>query len=319
MDEVPAPLPSTWLIGIRVRRLVFVLDAVPGGRMPASRRQVSRIGWLTGGGPYDEIAELLSLLARLGLVVLEEHTVRRTSAGNRVMRAARQGDLCALGEVLIRSGTFHDQARLLIGAATRDADGNLRCGAEQARKCAPQLLGVLSSWPGIRLRPSVFIPAALAKELNAIWALLPPEPEVPPWEAERKAVGNRAETYSHQLELERIGDASKLLWVARDDDGLGWDIEDRSLSPFRCIEVKGRRDANLVFYLSETEWSKAREVGPRYEVHFWGRIDLCRDAAEEYGLLRAAGYPTIVHDLAAQVQAGIWTMTPVKWRVERRS
>ena len=84
--------------------------------------------------------------------------------------------------------------------------------------------------------------------------------------------------YTVQYERERVGQSS-IFWVARDTDSLGWDVEDRSKTPYRYIEVKGRRDSELVFYLSEREWNKAHELGSNYEVQFWGSIDLTVDPA----------------------------------------
>ena len=58
-------------------------------------------------------------------------------------------------------------------------------------------------------------------------------------------------------------------------------MEDRSVNPYRYIEVKGRRESDLVFYLSDNEWGKAQALGPNYEVQFWGGIDLALDPGVE--------------------------------------
>ncbi len=244
---------------------------------------------------------------------------RRTSTGDRVAKAIRRGDLPALGTPLIRTGAFHDQSRYLIENGSRDGDGNLICELRVARVGAAQLLGILGWWPTFQSRPQVFIPKALADELGAVWALLPPPVEVPAWAAERKAVGDRAEMYTVQAERTSAPSASSIRWVARDADDLGWDVEDHSGAQVRRIEVKGRRDGQVVFYLSENELKKAREFGNAYEIHFWGTIDLSRDPAVEYAALRESGYPLILENPASAIEAGDWIAEPVRWRVRQGS
>jgi cation transport regulator ChaC len=101
--------------------------------------------------------------------------------------------------------------------------------------------------------------------------------------------------------------------VSRDSDSLGFDVEDRSTSPTRCIEVKGSRDTELMFFLSETELEKAKEIGSRYELQFCGGIDLSMDPSSEYPLLRARGYPTRLEHLSVRLEN--MEMQPVRWRV----
>jgi hypothetical protein len=67
--------------------------------------------------------------------------------------------------------------------------------------------------------------------IDTVCALLPPQPDVPKWAAERRAVGDRAEMYIVQYERSRIVDATRIIWVSRDTDSLGWDVEDRSVTP----------------------------------------------------------------------------------------
>jgi len=197
-----------------------------------------------------------------------------------------------------------------------DDGGNLHCPTRFARTGAPQLLGMLESWNEVKFSPEVFIPAQLLDELNSVWALLPPPSDIPKWAAERKEVGNRAEMYTVQFERTRVG-ATSIFWVARDSDSLGWDVEDRSMNPYRCIEVKGRRETEVLFYLSENEWSKAQTLGPNYEVQFWGGIDLMIDPAVEYSKLRASGYPIVITNLAAELRNTLEAVA-VNWRITRR-
>ena len=119
------------------------------------------------------------------------------------------------------------------------------------------------------------------------------------------------------VERTRVGDPSRIVWVARDTDSLGWDVEDRSRTPHRRIEVKGRRDAEIIFFLSENECSKAQQLGADYEVHFWGEINLNLEPAVEYAALRAAGYPVVIENLAARLAKGDFVAEPVRWRLRR--
>jgi len=169
----------------------------------------------------------------------------------------------------------------------------------------------------VTLTPHVTVPAALLADLNSVWAIFPPPPEVPPWALERKEIGNRAEAYSVQLERSRVRDPALVAWVARDTDALGWDVEVRTANPVRCIEVKGSREPDVVFFMSQNEWQQAASLGGRYEVHFWGEIALKREPAVEYATLVASGYPVVLADPAALVQRNDYSATAVRWRIEK--
>lgn len=274
-----------------------------------------RTSWATCGGPFDEIRPIFEVLQEVGLISIQDASVRRSRAGDRVAKAVKTGDMRPLGLMLIRIGCFHDQARLLIEYGKIDRNGDLVCPTNAVKNGAAQLLGVLQWWQGVRLLPLVTVPKDLLTELNTVWALLPPPTAVPAWAVERKAIGDRAEMYTLQSERTKAADPSQIHWVSRDSDSLGWDIEDRTLSPARCIEVKGRRDHEVLFFLSENEWSRAQKKGKDYEVHFWGGIDLTRDPAMEYAELMAAGYPLVIQDFSAQVTSGAWEASAVRWRI----
>lgn len=143
---------------------------------------------------------------------------------------------------------------------------------------------------------------------------MPPPPDTPAWLTERKKIGDRAEMYSLQFERTK-SDPASIIWVARDTDSLGYDIEDRSRDELRCIEVKGRRDAEIIFFLSENEWNTAQRLGNHYEIHFWGEINLSTEPAIEYSALREAGYPIIFTNPASQIGSRI-SATAVRWRME---
>jgi hypothetical protein len=123
--------------------------------------------------------------------------------------------------------------------------------------------------------------------------------------------------YTVQYERSRVRHPA-IFWVARDSDSLGWDVEDRSTTPYRYIEVKGRRESDLVFYLSDNEWTKAQALGPNYEVQFWGEIDLTLDPGVEYARLRASGYPIVITNLAAELGTTLKAVA-VNWKITRPS
>jgi hypothetical protein len=179
------------------------------------------------------------------------------------------------------------------------------------------LVAVLSWWPEVLRRPKFIVPRALVQELNTVWALMPPPVEVPTWAVERKEIGNRAEMYSVQYERSMAANPSQVVWVARDSDAFGYDVEVKGEAGIRCIEVKGSREREPVFYLSENEWRVASDPGLTHEVQFWGGIDLTRKPGVEYAALRAEGYPLVVRDLVKSVGDGAWSATPVRWRVGR--
>jgi hypothetical protein len=306
---------SEWLTGVRIQRLADVLIAIPSIPSNISSREAERLLWRRCGGPVGEISDLIVVLLDLKLIRADGDSYRRTLAGDQLTRALRAKDQRVLSLTLIRSGRFYDQARLLIECGEIDVEGRLRCPSRLARTGAPQLLGLMQSWQGVQIHPDVIIPKEAVTQITNVWALLPPPVELPKWAAERKAVGNRAEMYTVQLERNRA-DPSKVVWVARDSDTFGYDVEDRSENPTRCIEVKGSQEIEPVFFISENEYSKAQELGAQYEVHFWGGINLSVEPSLEYTLLTTNGFPIIIKNLSTALGTA-WKPTPVKWRIER--
>jgi hypothetical protein len=304
---------SDWLTSVRVRRLAQILVYISTVPQDVSRTEYEKLIWHKCGGPLSEIPQLIEILVELKFALHNGETLIRTTAGNRAAKAIRARDDKLLALTLIRAGYFYDQARILLECGRIDESGNLHCETRIARSGAAQLLAILANWSDIQLLPEVFIPETLLQELNTVWALLPPTIELPKWAAERKAIGDRAEMYTVQYERTQVG-AGYIFWVSRDSDSLGWDVEDRSVTPHRCIEVKGRRESDIVFYLSDNEWNKAHELGSKYEVQFWGGIDLAVEPTIEYTNLRASGYPIIINDLAAGVGKD-WQAVAVRWRI----
>jgi len=312
------PLPrSDWLTGVRLERLVIILRNVLPDRPGVSLTEARVMLWQKCGGPIEEVDQLIYVLVALNLVSDNQGVFRRSSAGNTVSRNLRRDNYIPLGLQLIRAGCFFDQARKLIESGTTDESGNFVCPRRVGRSLAPQLLGVLSWWPDCETSPAILVPAELFQELSTIWALRAPEPEQPPWVIQRQRIGKRAEIYSVQLERGQAKDPTEIAWVAEDSDYLGWDIEDRSADPVRRVEVKGSRNRDPIFYLSENEMKKAHTHGANYEVHFWGEIDLNREEPIEYAALRAVGYPLVIPNIAAEIASGEWDATAVQWRIQR--
>lgn len=304
---------SGWLTGVRIQRSQEILVLISTLPSTMSLSEKMRTLWRRCGGPLEEIDQLIVLLTELKLVTRDKDIIARTSTGDKVSKALKSGNRELFALTLIRAGYFHDQARVLIECGSVRSNGNLHCSVRMSRSGAPQLVGLLSTWDTVQTFPEVIVPANLLQELNTIWALLPPPTILPEWAAERKEVGNRAEMYSVQFERTRLG-TSAIFWVAKDSDDLGWDVEDRSVTPCRCIEVKGRRDDDVIFFLSDNEWQKALELGSLYEIHFWGGIDLASDPASEYARLRANGYPLVIKHISTQIGVS-WEATPVRWKI----
>ena len=311
------PIASHWLTAPRVRRLAAALTVVPD-RPPGLPDADCKLRlWRTCGGPIDEVPTMIAVLAHAELVTRDHTAVRLTAAGRRTAARRRAEGNRPLALALIRAGLLHDQAHRLIGNFPPDPTGGITCRLVEARPIAPQLLGLLQQWPTVRtIGTSITIPADLVAELTAGWALLPPPTtEQAELDARRKNIGNRAELYSWQLERLLAANPSTIAWVARDDDTLGFDIEDRGTTPHRRIEVKGSGGPQTRFYLSTNEWRKAHDHPASYEIQFWGRIDLSRPSAEEYQVLRSFGYPLVFTDLPSLIATGVLEPVPDRWKV----
>jgi Protein NO VEIN, C-terminal len=303
---------SDWFTSARFRRLGDLLVSISSLPSSLSDKETEIVLWRKCGGPLAETRDLIKTLIALKLVRPSGQELVRTQSGHQIAKKIRTQDHRLLALTIIRAGYFHDQARVLLEVGGLDESGNLRCPTRVARTGASQLVGLLENWDGVQLFPELMIPSHIVQELNTTWALLPPV-TFPAWAAERKEVGNRAEMYTVQYERERVGH-SFIFWVARDTDSLGWDVEDRSQTPYRYIEVKGRRDSELVFYLSDKEWNKAHELASNYELQFWGGIDLTVDPAVEYHKLIATGYPIVIRNLAAELLNSLEAVA-VSWKI----
>ena len=143
----------------------------------------------------------------------------------------------------------------------------------QLRHSVRQLLGLLRAWPNIVGPSFVRIPPDLFAVIDAPWSLVPSPSEK---EGTREAVGHRAEAYSFYLLRLESNCPTSVVWVSRDDQGLGYDIEDSSTGRVHRVEVKGSQGKDVRFLLTANEHDVAHQDPSSYEVHFWGEIKLNR-------------------------------------------
>lgn len=258
----------------------------------------------------------MDVLIGAGLAAQEAAGYRLTKAGQILKGRAYSSGIRGLALALIRAGYFHDQARTLLDMGASQADGSILIRPlATARRACPQLTGLLLHWPEVATARQVFrIPSDLVEEMGAGWALLPP-PEAGQIEAAliRKTVGNRGELYSYQFEKLRAASPSDIVWVSQDNEALGYDVEDRSERPYRRIEVKASGGRLIRFFLSDNEFGRAHDDPERYEVQFWGGIDLGSNPADEFRRLRQQSYPIIFRDLPTQLGTGALVATPTQW------
>lgn len=309
------PVASTWLTAPRVRRIAQALGAIPDRSPGVLAVDAPLRLWRACGGPIEDIGPLVDVIVHAELAHRDQASLRLTPAGRRALARQRAEGHRPVALALLRSGLLHDQARRFLDSFPANSDDTITCRAAHARKVAPQLLGLLQHWPDLRGH-TITVPQQLVAELGAVWALLSPPPtERAEADARRWSIGKRAELYSYQLERLNATSASTIVWVAQDDDNLGYDIEDRSTNPRRRIEVKGSGGREVRFFLTANEWRKAHTEPGTYEIQFWGGIDLNRSAADEYHTLRSEGYPIVFPHVADLLDTGILDAAPDRWRI----
>ena len=90
-------------------------------------------------------------------------------------------------------------------------------------------------------------------------------------------IGREGELLSMAHETERLAAAGrpelKPKWVAVDDNTLGYDVRSYDFDRFHAravyIEVKCSYASPPRFFLSRSEWEKARLLGMDYRLHLW--------------------------------------------------
>ncbi|MCP9957280.1 DUF3883 domain-containing protein [Streptomyces sudanensis] len=246
---------------------------------------------------------------------ISERRLRATKAGVRVATQDHQVGGRLLAEKLIRSGIFSGQIRRLLEVSEIDATGSLVCSRDLAVSVAPQLTGILRRFSTVSFTEQLRVHASLVSELAGVWSLLPPA--VAPEVDFKKDMGNRGELYSYQYCRMQAADGTKVRWVARDDETLGYDIEDLNYDPKRRIEVKASGEEEVRFFLSRNEWNVARELGEAYEVHFWGGVSLKVEVQQEFSRLTGRGYPLIFRGISSLLDSGALSAIPTQYLVTR--
>jgi hypothetical protein len=307
---------GTWLTAERVRRLSSVLEAIYHRSRIGILSQEARLTlWHSCGGPLDEVSQLVSTLIESDFILEKDGYIRLTNAGRQVTKQDHQqrGKLLALG--LIRAGYFADQVRRLIEVSSSEVEGGLVCDRLEAQRIAPQLVGLIRRWPEVSLGSSLRLAPKLVRALTDVWPLL--SRDARSTQDPKRKVAYRAEAYSYRYERLRAQDPAKIRWIRKDDDSLGYDIEDASTQPQRRIEVKGSRGEVVQFFMTANEWRVAHESGDEYEVHFWGRISLSRPADQEYSTLVKDGYPIVFRDFVDSIRDGVLSAAPYSYFVHK--
>lgn len=255
---------DSWLTAVRLRRLPEALAAIrthPPPGVPEQR--VNRIVWKRCDGPLDDVRRLIDILLGAGLIELRGSLACLTMRGRRVATQDHQYGGRLLAHSLIDAGYFRNQVRSLLALGEMSGGGDLVCRHASAVNVAAQLTGVLRRWREVTLDSHLRVPADLVRVLLATWSLQPiprsPNDEI------RREIGDRAEAYSFRWEQENAEDPSRVLWVALDDDSLGYDIRNVGSTPERCIEVKGSQGSDIRFFMSSNEWNVGHELGDAYE------------------------------------------------------
>ena len=290
-------IPSQVAGGVTIDGLTLILQS----RLPGGRRSVQ---------------QLLSCLSAMNLISENDGFVGRSAAGDRLRRELRANGSTALAVAVISSGLMADQIRSLRAVLRIDGDGYV-CARGAAVVGAPQLVGLLGRLPDVSVSGQISIGREAGLLLDSIWNELPPSSRVD-WqdvEKRRKALGDRAEVYSLQLESTAFpGARAGVTWVSRDDDSLGYDIEVAG-PPRRCIEVKGSSRRDVSFILSTNELAVARRLGTAYEIQYWGQINVMHEPMREYERLISLGYPICIRDPAAALDSEPWFMEPSQYRI----
>ena len=305
-------LSSDWFIAPRVRRLQRLVHLLPQRPPGIPGSQLVKTLRPQTDSPPEDIPLLIHILARLGLLHVDTDRYYLSRKGRRAVTLSEDRALKELAELLVQSGLMHDQVRQVIQASTIDSAGMARSRVSQLRHAAPQLLGLLRAWPGIVGPSFVRIPPSLFAVIDAPWSLVPAPSER---EGAREAVGHRAEAYSFYLLRLESDCPTSVVWVSRDDHGLGYDIEDRSSGGVHRVEVKGSQNKDVRFVLTANEHQVAHKDPGSYEVHFWGEINLNRSPDLEFNRLRQQGFPLRFEDLAGHLADHRLQATPIRYLV----
>ena len=305
---------SGWFIAPRVRRLQRLVHLLPRRPPGIGHSQLVRTLRPQIDSPPAEIPQLVQILARLGFLHVDSERYHLSKRGRRAITLSEDRARKELAELLIQSGLLHEQVRQVIQVSIIDHEGMALSKVAQLRRSAPQLLGLLRAWPNVVGPSYVRIPPDLFDLIDAPWSLVPSPGGQ---EATREAVGLRAEGYSFYLLRLESACPTSVVWVSRDDQSLGYDIEDGSAGCVHRIEVKGSRGRDVRFSLTANEHDVAHRDPSSYEVHYWGEINLSRSPAVEFKTLRERGFPLRFYDLAAHLADRRLHAKPIRYSVTR--
>lgn len=296
---------STYDLEVTARALVLLTQR--GVRRWTSARFASTLPTPRRG------SDSLGFLKRAGLVSVCVDGWELTDEGHRVISAARAGDWGPFGLAALRTGLYDDQLSRLLEAG-EVSEALLRCPMTRLPRIAPVAGAVLAWMPEYRQEASLVVPLADLARLLLV-SLMDQAAAIPEWVLDANTVGWRAELYSLRLERSRYG-VDKVLHTSRDaGDGFGYDIETRAATPSRLIEVKGSRSMRVSFVLTDRELAAARNSPDRYEIQFWGAIDLGRAPGEEFEWLTQNGYPQVYAGVAEAIDTGRWLADAISWRI----
>lgn len=304
-----------------VERLLLVFPIIPSrhaGGIPSEGLDLLMQARISAA--QRVIPAAVSCLVTMRLVTRAEGVLARSTLGDRVRRQLRSNGPHAMVTAILRSGLMASQIRAIHGVMKRADDGYV-CGRSAAQTVAPQLVGLLARMPDVTVGGRLVIGRDTAMELDSMWNELTPASRID-WqdiERRRKAVGERAELYSMQLERSaQVGARERVIWVSKDDDSLGYDIEVRD-EPTRRVEVKGSAGPDVQFFVSANEYRVAGRHTDAYEIHFWGGINLRADPQDDFERLTMAGFPIRITNPTVALNNPPWLIEPSVYRVARSS
>lgn len=279
-------------------------------REPWEAKQLNRVF----GRSTRPLRSTLRQLTVLGLLAFDRDghwTLTRTGA--EVLNARTASDWSPLTALTLRTRSLEREVMAFLSEAEVH-NGHARLLQARTRTIAPALAAVIGWQPEWRTNDHFVVPFD-ALQVAMAGAAMEIADSRPDWVEERERVGHRAEAYSLRLGREQHGPGA-ILHVSRDEgDQVGYDLEDISLSPPRFIECKGSRATMLSFVMSVNEMAVAGEHPDRYEIHYWGGVNLGRGPDEDYAALRKAGYPTVIRDPAGAIESGELTAQAEAWKV----
>lgn len=166
----------------------------------------------------------------------------------------------------------------------------------------------------------------------AFWQALGRVPLVAEAAAQRKVIGDAGEELSLAHEHSRLRDegfpelALQVQWLSRESDAYGFDIlsfmgrQGPTASERLAIEVKSSslpRGSWFHFFLSSHEWDTAAQLGDKYIIHVWTRVDPGPPAIAREGGPVVLQSSELIEHLPGPAQCGKrcqWESAEIYWR-----